>query len=107
MTKEPLTTAGSLPRLNFKILPEFVLFLKNVVKIYTFSGDSHVFLVCSLNVEPQSADKKGSLQNKTLQESVYLIPCGVFDFGSPVYYFFKLVIGLCLGGDTRNPHILS
>lgn len=67
-----LTTAGSLPRLNFKILPEFVLFLKNVVKIYTFSGDSHVFLVCSLNVEPQSADKKGSLQNKTLQESVYL-----------------------------------
>lgn len=72
MTKEPLTTAGSLPRLNFKILPEFVLFLKNVVKIYTFSGDSYVFLVCSLNVEPQSADKKGSLQNKTLQESVYL-----------------------------------
>lgn len=62
MTKEPLTTAGSLPRLNFKILPEFVLFLKNVVKIYTFSGDS----------QPQSADKKGSLQNKTLQESVYL-----------------------------------
>lgn len=35
------------------------------------------------------------------------IPCGVFDFGSPVYYFFKLVIGLCLGGDARNPHILS
>ena len=28
------------------------------------------------------------------------IPCGVFDFGSPVYYFFKLVIGLFLGGDT-------
>lgn len=72
MTNEPSTTAGSLPRLNFKILPEFVLFLKNVVKIYTFSSDSHVFLVCSLNVEPQSADKKGSLQNKRLQESVYL-----------------------------------
>lgn len=72
MTNEPLTTAGSLPRLNFKILPEFVLFLKNVVKIYTFSSDSHVFLVCSLNVELQSADKNGSLQNKRLQESVYL-----------------------------------
>ena len=72
MTKEPLTTAGSLPRLNFKILPEFVLFLKNVVKIYTFSSDAHVFLVCSLNVELQSADKKGSLQNKRLQELVYL-----------------------------------
>ena len=102
MTKEPLTTAGSLPRLNFKILPEFVLFLKNVVKIYTFSSDSHVFLVCSLNVEPQSDDKKGSLQNKS-QEAPRVgvfIPCGVFDFGGPVYYFFRLVIGLFLGGDT-------
>lgn len=108
MTNEPLTTAGSLPRLNFKILPEFVLFLKNVVKIYTFSSDSHVFLVYSLNVEPQSADKKGSLYYKQEAPRVgVLIPCGVFDFGSPVCYFFKLVIGLCLGGDTRNPHILS
>lgn len=74
----------------------------------TFSSDYHVFLECSLNVEPQrpqTADKKGLY--KTRASKSHVILCGVFDFGSPVCNFFKLVIGLCLGGDTRNPHILS